>query len=250
METGVANMTTTAVAPTETSYAVATTAAPLELEGPGLGETQRRVLVELKRRGIATLAEIRAQVRFTAATLREHLEALASRGLVQRRGTRALKRGRPEVLYALSARGERLFPNGEGDVLADLVQFISAEGQAPLLERFCSTRAARRRDALLDRVRGLAGPARLAEVARVLSEQGFMAEVGTAPDGAATLRLCHCPVKEFAQATPAACRHEVRLLEQLVGVPLERTEYALDGDNACTYVVRGAAPRLTATRES
>src|SRR5581483_7299240 len=49
------------------------------LFGPGLGDTQRGLLVALKRRGVATLAELARSVRVAPATVREHLQALSGR---------------------------------------------------------------------------------------------------------------------------------------------------------------------------
>ncbi len=205
------------------------------LFGPGLGETQRLLLAALKRRGPSTVAELRAELGLAPATLREHMQSLAGRGLVEREGTRRHARGRPEVVYHLAAAGEGLFPRAEADVLRDLVAFLAQMGQGALLAEFFGQRAAARREAALGRVAGLQGADRWAEVARIFSEQGFMAESATAPDGTPELRLHHCPLRGTATVTDLPCRAEVALAEELVGRPLRRVEHAAHVHGACTY---------------
>jgi predicted ArsR family transcriptional regulator len=206
-----------------------------ELFGPGLGETQRLLLGTLKRRGPSTLAELRAELGLAPATLRQHAEALAAKGLVEREGTRRRGRGRPEVVYRMGAAGEQLFPQVEAALLRDLVTFLVQEGQRTLLTEFFTRRAAARRDALLQRVAGLEGAARWAEVGRIFSEQGFMADVSRAPDGTPELRLHHCPLRGTAEATDLPCRAEVALAEALVGGPLRRVEHGARARGVCSY---------------
>lgn len=206
-----------------------------DLFGPGLGETQRLLLGMLKRRGPSTLAELRAGLGLAPATLRQHAEALAAKGLVVREGTRRHGRGRPEVVYRLGPAGEQLFPQVEAALLRDLVTFLVQGGRRALLAEFFAQRAAARRDALLQRVAGLEGAARWAEVAGIFSEQGFMAEVSVAPDGTPELRLHHCPLRGTAEATDLPCRAEVALAEALVGGTLRRVEHEARARGVCSY---------------
>ncbi len=206
-----------------------------ELFGPGLGETQRLLLGTLKRRGPSTLAELRGELGLAPATLRQHAETLAAKGLVVRQGTRRHGRGRPEVVYYLGGAGEQLFPHVEADLLRELLGFLGAQGQGALVAEFFGRRAAARREASLARLAGLEGTARWAEVARIFSEQGFMADAGTAADGTPELRLHHCPLRSTAEATDVPCREEVALAEALVGQPLRRVEHGARDRGICRY---------------
>ncbi|HEY6059586.1 MAG TPA: MarR family transcriptional regulator [Gemmatimonadales bacterium] len=210
----------------------AATTAPLF--GPGLGETQRSILLLLKQLGPATQAEVGRQLPFAPATLREHLRTLTAHGLVQRQGSRRGKRGRPEVIYALTRRGDALFPHGEAAVLRDLVVHLAKHGHLELIEQFFAERAAVRRPAALARVCELIGAARFTEVARILADEGFMAQVdGTL--GEPTLRICHCPIRDLVDVTQAPCRYEQALIAELLGQSLERIEYLPEGRASCLY---------------
>ncbi len=72
-------------------------------------------------------------------------------------------------------------------------------------------------------------------MSRILSEQGFMAEVEAGEDGVPWLRLCHCPLKEMVAVSRLPCRAEIGFIEELLGRSLERTEYMPDGDHSCSY---------------
>lgn len=208
--------------------------------GPGLGDTQRALLLGLKRLGPATQAELSREVPFTPATLREHLHALGALGLIRREGVRRGKPGRPEVVFALTPAGESLFPRREAELLRALVTYLVAAGHADVIDAFWAADVAVRRPAALARVRSLRGAARFAEVARMLSEQGFMAQV-RGIGRHRTLRLCHCPIAAVVAVTQVPCRHEECLVGELLGGQVTRTEYLPDGQGSCSYVLTTAS---------
>jgi predicted ArsR family transcriptional regulator len=214
-----------------------------DLFGPGLGEAQRLILLALKRRGPASRAELGAELDYAPATLRGHLEALVGRGLVARPGTRRSGPGRPEVVYTLADAGEALFPRRESALLTELVGFLEGRGERALLREFFAARIATRRPAALDRVRHLTGRRRMAEVARILSDEGFMAEIAPeGPEGKPGLRLCHCPIRDVVAVTDLPCRAEIAFAEALLDQTLARVEYIPAGGSACSYVPRAAPP--------
>lgn len=197
-----------------------------------VGATQQRVLDAVKRRGQASLLELAATLGLTRETLREHLNALGAAGMVERAGVRRGGRGRPEVMYRLTPAAEALFPQRDGELLGELAAWLTAEGDEAALRRFFDQWSGRRRAAAMERVAGLRGRERLREVARILSEEGYMAEV----EGDA-LRLCHCPIRNVVAATRAPCRAELALVQDLLGRPLTRTDYLPDGGASCSYEV-------------
>ncbi|MEZ4585408.1 MAG: helix-turn-helix domain-containing protein [Gemmatimonadales bacterium] len=205
-----------------------------------LGESQRRILEHLKRRGTGTTPEIAKALALSVETVRTHLRALGSEGLVARLGRRRRGPGRPEILYGLTEASQGLFPNEEGKVLRDLATFLETKGQPALVRAFFDDFVDRRRAAVQRRLAGLAGDRRLEEVARVLTEDGFMAEVATDDEGRRLLRLCHCPLRTLVGATKAPCRSELRFIREMLGKDLDRVSYIPAGGPSCTYAI---APR-------
>ena len=205
-----------------------------DLLGPGLGDTQQRLLLALKQRGPSTLQEASADLAFATATVREHMLALEQHRLVERSGTRSNGPGRPEVVYALTAGGEALFPRREGELLRELVEYLIGQGLDTLVHDFYVARIAKRRQDARQRVAGLSAGKRLAEVARIMSEDGYMASV-VRQGGRTVLRLAHCPISDVVRVTQVPCRAEEHFIADLLGTALERVEYMPDGCSSCSY---------------
>lgn len=203
---------------------------PAVLPDAGFGASRRRLLDALKRRGAGTLLEAAADVGLSRETVREHLNALSAEGLVERAGARRGRPGRPEVLYRLTERAAPLFPQRDGEVLAELAAFLLAEGGEAALKRFFTERAEARLEASRARLAELKGRKRLEAVAQILSEEGYMAEVA-----GNSLRLCHCPIRHVVSATRLPCRAELALVEELLGRALTREDYLPEGGTSCSY---------------
>lgn len=217
----------------------------LEAVGPGLGRTRRAILAALKRRGPSALLELRGDVPLAPATLREHLLALTREGLVARRGTRTAGRGRPEVIWALEPAAEELFPNRDGAILHELVAWLGSHGGTALLGGFFSGRVGRRRRAARRRLAHKRGLGRVAEMARMLSEEGYLAEAVRGGGGEPVLRIFHCPVKDLVAATDLPCRTELGLVRELLGGTLTRFEHAAHKQGTCSYGVTPPRPAHT-----
>lgn len=206
------------------------------VRAPGLGDSRQLLLNRLKRSGAGTIPELAGEVGLNVETVRHHLSALGSQGLVERRGTRSAGPGRPEVVYGLTSGAESLFPRREGEVLRALVVHLKETGNESLLKEFFESYIGGRRAEALARVAPLEGRARLEEAARILSELGFMAlaESGDAEEGE-RLRLCHCPLREIVDVTSIPCRAELGFVRELMGERLARLSYIPAGDASCTY---------------
>lgn len=203
-----------------------------------IGESQARILEHIKRRGSSTIPQMAADLGLSVETIRTHLRSLGSERLVERRGRRPRGPGRPEIVYGLTEAAEGLFPNQEGRLLQELAGFLDEGGHSKLLREFFDDQMERRRRSVARRLAGLQGRERLDEVARVLSEQGFMAEVVVGQDGEEMLRLSHCPMKGLVAVSNEPCRAELGLMRELLGKRLSRVAHLPSGDAACCYSLR------------
>jgi predicted ArsR family transcriptional regulator len=203
---------------------------------PGLGETQRSILDLLKRRGSATIPRLATELGLNIETVRSHLKTLTAHALVRRQGSLKSGPGRPEIVYGLTPEAETLFPRREGEILQELALYLKESGHERLLREFIAQGISRRRDQALARVAHLEGRERLEEVARILSELGFMAEVEH-PEDASSLRLCHCPLRALVDVTRLPCMAEIGLITELLGDRLTRLSYIPAGAPSCSYRV-------------
>ena len=210
--------------------------------GSGLGESQQRILEHLKRGGSDTIPRIAGDVELNVETVRAHLRALVREGLVRRAGSRPKGPGRPEIVYELTSEAEALFPNREGELFQQFATYLKESGHPELVGKFFDDYVDSRRTEALVRLDGLEGEERLHEVVRILSEEGFMAEIGSDAEDRPLLKLTNCPIRKVVAATRAPCRTELTFVRELLGEELARVSYIPSGDPACCYALRGAQP--------
>lgn len=206
---------------------------------PGLGLTQRELLHALKRSGPSTTGQLAEGFDLAMGTLREHIRALEARRLVERVGRRREGQGRPHVIYGLTDAGEALFPQGEAEVLVDMVEYLLGSGNDELLEDFFLQRARAGYEEVANRIEKLDPDRRLQATKDLLTEAGFMPEFEQDSDtDEQVIRLCNCPLKSIVAVTRLPCRSEQRLIEALVDGDLNRFTYMPDGDENCSYRIR------------
>ncbi len=191
------------------------------------------VLVQLKRAQPLTAKELAARLGVSLNAARHHLKELEVEGLVRydrsRRGV-----GAPAFSYRLSPAGEALFPRRYQETLTSLLdQIVEREGReaaVALLDSHLARLAAQ----LKIELAGLSAEDRLAAVARVRSEQGYMAEA-RAP---AVLTEHNCAIQAVAERFPEICAAEAKFLEDVLGAEVDRRGHILSGCAACEYHVR------------
>ncbi|HEU4763225.1 MAG TPA: hypothetical protein VFS28_01135, partial [Gemmatimonadales bacterium] len=122
----------------------------------------------------------------------------------------------------------------EGEILRELGAYLLRHGHEPLLHDFFTEFIERRRGEVAARVAHLEGRERLAEVARIFTELGFMPEIEEGADGP-RLKLCHCPLRDLVDVTKMPCRAEAGMLGELLGGPIARVSYIPAGDASCSY---------------
>ena len=213
----------------------------------GLKGARGPVLIELKRAHQLTAKELATKLGLSLNAVRHHLKELEAEALVEyERRHRGV--GAPAFAYRLSAAGEALFPRRYEATLTELLDYVvEREGRATAV-----TVLEARYDALTRRLQDeLAGatPAqRMAAVAQLLSDEGYMAE-GTASAETGTLIEHNCAIQAVAQRFPEICAAEARFLAAALGAEVDRHEHILSGCSACEYRVRFSAAHASAADE-
>ncbi|MGI5835417.1 MAG: helix-turn-helix transcriptional regulator [Chloroflexota bacterium] len=198
--------------------------------------TRRQILDILKMRGRATLEELSKEVGLSPVTVRVHLSVLQRDDLVNVEEVRG-KVGRPYFVYSLSEDAEELFPkryhllanrllNGLNDklppeVLQDVLSHVAVEWASEHDHRLAG--------------KGLAE--RVAEVARIRTDEGAMAEWEKV-DGGYLLRQYNCPNLLVSQAHSYACALEEEYIARMLRVSVTHTESIGRGSRLCSYLVR------------
>jgi DeoR family suf operon transcriptional repressor len=194
------------------------------------------VLVQLKRAQPLTAKELAGRLGVSLNGARHHLKELEADGLVAyEREHRAV--GAPAYAYRLTPAGEALFPRRYEETLTGLLDHIverDGRGSAVALLESHFAELARRLNAELA---GCTPAERLHAVGRVLSDEGYMAEVSTGEAGG-ILTEHNCAIPAVAERFPEVCAAEARFLSDVLGAQVDRREHMLSGCSACEYHVR------------
>jgi DeoR family suf operon transcriptional repressor len=199
--------------------------------------TRQAVLRALKAAGTADADTIAASLGITPSAVRQQLAELRSGGLVEARPARG-GTGRPRHRYELTASGHGLFPAAYDELALALLDGVAAE-EPELLDRLFERRRQRRVERAQQRLAGLPFAEQVAEMARILDEDGYVARCEQMPDGAWRIVEHHCAIFSVAKRYGQACTSELSFLrEVLPGVSIERVAHLVAGAHHCAYELR------------
>ena len=204
-------------------------------------ETRSReaILDMLKRRGPLTATEIAETLSLTAMAVRQHLYALQAEALVAY-SAQPRPIGRPAKLWRLTEASDRFFPDAHAELTVDLIAAVREAFGAEGMDRLLAIRTRDQIAAYGQRIGGRRALAeRLEALAAIRSEEGYMAEVQKAEDGAFLLIENHCPICHAAAACTGLCAAELSVFQAVLGedVEVRRSDHILAGARRCAYVV-------------
>jgi predicted ArsR family transcriptional regulator len=202
-----------------------------------MSTTGQRILTLLKSRGAQGTMAIAKHLGITAPGARKHLLALVRDGLVafadESKGV-----GRPRRYWRLTALSESRFPETHALMTVEMIDAVTASFGEEGLERIIAHREARikeRYGSALARCEDL--QSRLARLAELRSEEGYMAECQVLSDGSFLLCENHCPICAAARHCQGFCRSELAVFRELLGTSanIEREDHILAGARRCAY---------------
>lgn len=203
---------------------------------------RRSVLYAVRRRGEATAEQVAEQLRMSVSGARQHLSALARDGLVEaaERPAPRPRRGRRTLVYAVTAAADSLFPKAYGELTNELLGYV-ADADPALLEDLFAKRREHRIEAArarLERKRGLG--AKVAELTRILDEDGYLATHERVSPGVYLVVEQNCAIWAVAQRYGQACTSEIDFIRAVLPeATVERVQHMIAGERRCAYEVRG-----------
>ncbi|MGD0142239.1 MAG: metalloregulator ArsR/SmtB family transcription factor [Rhizomicrobium sp.] len=201
------------------------------------------VLDLLKREGPVASEEMAATLGITAMAVRQHLAGLEGEGLAAYE-ERAGARGRPAKLWQATPAANGRFADSHSALAADLVVQMRKTFGEEGLDKILKLRTAEQEKIYGARVadkRSL--KARLDALARIRSQEGYMADVRRDPETGDWLFVeNHCPICAAARLCTGLCREELALFNRVLGsdVRVERVSHILAGASRCAYRVTSA----------
>ena len=200
-------------------------------------ETRREILNKLKTRGALPSNTMAGELGISSMAVRQHLRELEEAGDVTSSDLSKGK-GRPTKYWKLTDQANRHFADRHRDLILDLLQGLNAtlgeDGMDALLER----RGASQVEAYSKKV----DPAkslyqRTKALAKLRSEEGYMADVEQGENGECYLVENHCPICDAAEACAGLCATELSVFRKTFGdsVSVERTEHLMNDSRRCVY---------------
>ncbi len=197
----------------------------------------RAVIDALKMDGPLTAQALSERLGVTAMAVRQHLYDMAEKGLVsyeEKRGSA----GRPSKIWALTDGANSFFPDGHADLAVGLIHTVRAAFGDAGIDQLIAVRTGTQIKAynrVMERCDGVVE--KLDALARIRTDEGYMADVQQGDDASFTFVERHCPICSAAQVCTGLCASELSVFQQVLGpdVVVERSDHILAGATRCAY---------------
>lgn len=214
---------------------------------PLISSAEQRVLNYLKGSGSSEVKGIALSLRVTPMAVRHHLAVLEKAGLVKITVERG-SLGRPRYVYSLTAAADAFFPREYGELATKLIKTIARlDGGAKVARVFqCMKEEAIARAA--PRMVGKSLRERVAEMATIMTEAGYMAEWQQLNARTFEITERNCAISEVAQQCHHACAAELAMMQELLNATVRRRDYILAGDTTCCYLIQAPPSHKSSRR--
>jgi predicted ArsR family transcriptional regulator len=211
--------------------------------------TRERVARSILEQGPSTAAALAARLDLTPAAVRRHLDHLVADGTIEAREPRTQTsrgRGRPAKVFAITESGRDGFDQQYDDLALQALRFLAETGGDDAVRAFADRRMSFIEERFAD-VLGADPALTPAEaLARVFTDEGYIANVKQLPVVGEQLCQQHCPVSHVAHEFPQLCEAETAAISRVLGRHVQRLATIAHGDGVCTTCI--PAPRQNADK--
>lgn len=195
----------------------------------------------LKKNESLTFEDIMSHFTISEPALRKHIHQLERQHLIEKKAHKQ-KIGRPYYTYQLTKQGHQLFPQNDRLSLELLHDLENLYGRKAVNELF-QERMEREKSTYEEICTSDAVEDRLEEVARLQSENGYMAEVRKYENGEIEMINYNCPIYKLARTYGQLCSNEKTMYEHLFPDRSVRMDSNIvAGDHTCRWII---APKET-----
>ncbi|HEV3486607.1 MAG TPA: MarR family transcriptional regulator [Vicinamibacterales bacterium] len=209
-----------------------------------LPDSRRAILMALKQRGTATIAQLAEALHVTGEAVRQQLLQMQREGWVDSSIDRNPERGRsgrPATLYRISAAGDHLFPKQYDALAVAMIDAVAEELGVDAAVRVLDRVASDRVKVIAPALRDLTLAERVESLRSwYLADDPYMSVERDGDDFRLIER--NCPFYNTAMSRPALCSVSVNALTRLLGVRVHRQEKFQNGDGRCVFRVNSAQP--------
>lgn len=198
--------------------------------------TKRALVNTLKKLGATSVEALAEALDMTVSGVRQQLVALERDGLVTYREVRAGP-GRPPHVYRLTPAAHGLFPKAYADLTNELLEYVE-DADPHLVAHIFECRRERRIAGALERMEGMDFDAKIAELTRILDEDGYLADLERNGDGSYVVTERNCAIFGVALKYGQACGSELDFIRRVMpDAKVERIAHMIAGAHNCSYKI-------------
>jgi DeoR family suf operon transcriptional repressor len=196
--------------------------------------TRRALLNALKKRGEMSAEALAELLAMTVSGVRQQLTALERDGLVSFSEVRAGP-GRPRHHYRLTPAADGLYPRAYAELTNELLEYVE-DADPALVDAIFERRRRRRIEGAQLRMAGLTFVDKVAELARILDEDGYLADWDRTDDGSYLVVERNCAIFGVAMKYGQACGSELDFIRKVLPeATVERIAHMVAGAHNCSY---------------
>ncbi|WIY54462.1 transcriptional regulator [Devosia sp. YIM 151766] len=194
----------------------------------------------LKMQGGLSAAALGEKLGTSGEAARQQLVRLAEEGLVEAHSA-AAGVGRPTQIWSLTPAAQARFPDTHAALTVQLLDIVRTQLGESALDIIIAAREADTRRAYEAAIASAPDlRARVAALADLRSQEGYMAAWTEQADGSLLLVENHCPICAAAIACQGFCRAELEVFRAVLGsgVEVERQDHIIAGGRRCSYTIK------------
>jgi DeoR family suf operon transcriptional repressor len=196
--------------------------------------TKRALLNHLKKRGDLSADELASSLDMTVSGVRQQLSALQRDGLIAFDEVRSGP-GRPRYVYRLTSAADGLYPRAYAEITNELLEYVE-DADPELLEAIFDKRRERRIERAQTRMANKAFPQQVQELAKILDEDGYLADYTELDDGTWLVTEHNCAIFGVAMRYGQACSSEIEFIRAVLSnAQIERVSHMVAGEHHCSY---------------
>jgi predicted ArsR family transcriptional regulator len=203
------------------------------------GLKTRRAILELLKFQPSDAQELSRQLNVTGMAVRQHLYQLLEEKLVTFSESPSPV-GRPSKLWALTPEAAKFFPDAHASLACAIIDNVTSAFGPGSITKILDIRTQQHVESYKLRLeQSTSLKERLTILAKIRTEEGYMAELVVESEGSYLLLEHHCPICSAAKTCRGLCDAELKIFQTVLEdlATVERIDHILAGANRCAYRV-------------
>lgn len=176
--------------------------------------TKQKLLNILKKDHRCTIKDIMVYFTISEIAVRKHIHELEQQGFIRKISNKQ-DIGRPFYMYELTDKGHKTFPNQYEKLPLELLRDLEDLQGTKMVDSLLEKRMEREASFFKQEIKTEDFDDKIAEVARIQDEKGYMVEYEKQEDGSYEMKNFNCPIINIASTYQKVCTNEKEVLKDI-----------------------------------